>query len=196
MKDTLTDPQEYSDMLEEIYDDWLELSFRLGFPQDALKAGFDVKVIEEIREVIGICERALQNPAAAALQKAHSAYYACKYTSQWIFRIKTGTIQISPGAHALDVDLDTYLERYRNCDWSELTKEHQAFNELARKRHKTLATTYMTPNGMLWIVTSADRTATFLLVPAEYFSLWNKDEDQTCSTPQLDSSDFTDDIAY
>ena len=83
----------------------------------------------------------------------------------------TGQIVATPGALELaeqGVDLLAYLLRHLNGDWGDLCEEDKAENEVSVKNGYRILSSYPTPQGKLWIITEADRSATTFLLPEEY----------------------------
>ena len=83
----------------------------------------------------------------------------------------TGQIVATPGALELaeqGVDLLAYLLRHLNGDWGDLCQEDKSENEFSVKNGYRILSAYTTPQGKLWIITEADRSATTFLLPEEY----------------------------
>ena len=56
-----------------------------------------------------------------------------------------------------------------SCDWGELSEDDVRENELSLQQGFRLLSNYRTAKGQqLWIITEADRSATTVLLPAEY----------------------------
>ena len=90
-----------------------------------------------------------------------------------ITRFALGRTFITPGAEeALQIAGQTaieFLRRHMSCDWGELSDDDVQENELSLKRGFRLLSAYQTGKGQkLWIITEADRSATTVLLPAEY----------------------------
>ena len=84
---------------------------------------------------------------------------------------KTGQIVATPGALELaeqGIDLLAYLLRHLNGDWGDLCQEDKVENEFSVKNGYRILSAYTTPQGKLWIITEADRSATTFLLPEEY----------------------------
>ncbi len=84
-----------------------------------------------------------------------------------------GQTFITPGAEeALQIAGQTaieFLRRHMSCDWGELSDDDVRENELSLKQGFRLLSNYRTAKGQqLWIITEADRSATTVLLPAEY----------------------------
>ena len=84
-----------------------------------------------------------------------------------------GRIVATPGAlalleHANQSPLE-FLSRHLRGDWGDLSQEDKTENELSLKHGFRLLSSYpVTDTDNLWIITEADRSATTLLLPAEY----------------------------
>ena len=90
-----------------------------------------------------------------------------------ITRFALGQTYITPGAEeALMIAGQTaieFLRRHMSCDWGELSDDDIQENELSLKKGFRLLSNYRTGKGQqLWIITEADRSATTVLLPAEY----------------------------
>ena len=82
-----------------------------------------------------------------------------------------GHILATPGAlqmAASGVNLLAYLKRHLNGDWGDLDEHDKGENEQSLDFGYRLLSAYNTPQGRLWIITEADRSATTLLCPNEY----------------------------
>ena len=61
------------------------------------------------------------------------------------------------------------FERYRSCDWGDLSESDQAENEHALKEGERIFAVYnIGDEKKLWIITEWDRSVTTLLLPEEY----------------------------
>jgi len=90
-----------------------------------------------------------------------------------VTRFALGQTFITPGAEeALMIAGQTaieFLRRHMSCDWGELSDDDVQENELSLKKGFRLLSNYRTGKGQqLWIITEADRSATTVLLPAEY----------------------------
>ena len=90
-----------------------------------------------------------------------------------VTRFALGQTYITPGAEeALQIAGQTaieFLRRHMSCDWGELSDDDVQENELSLKEGFRLLSNYRTGKGQqLWIITEADRSATTVLLPAEY----------------------------
>ena len=82
-----------------------------------------------------------------------------------------GRILSTPGALQLaeeGVDLLVFLKRHLTGDWGDLDEHDKAENDFALKNGFRLLSAYNTPQGKLWIITEANRSATTFLLPSEY----------------------------
>lgn len=84
-----------------------------------------------------------------------------------------GRLVITPGAlEALsDHPATTHalLVRHQTGDWSEMAPEDQAENRFSADRALRVFSSYcLADETWLWIITEADRSATTILLPAEY----------------------------
>jgi hypothetical protein len=90
-----------------------------------------------------------------------------------VTRFPLGQTFITPGAEeALQLAGQTALEflrRHMSCDWGDLSDDDARENELSLQQGFRLLSNYRTVKGeQLWIITEADRSATTILLPAEY----------------------------
>lgn len=61
------------------------------------------------------------------------------------------------------------LARHVGCDWGDVASEDWAENDLSLREGFRLLSAYHTESGVkFWIITEADRSATTVLLPAEY----------------------------
>lgn len=62
------------------------------------------------------------------------------------------------------------LNRYKTCDWGEISKEDKVLNDEAITNGDRIFATYIYPadGTKIWIITEADRSATTVLFPDEY----------------------------
>ena len=84
-----------------------------------------------------------------------------------------GQIAATPGALAAleraKQPPTCFLDRHAIGDWGELEQPDVAENEYSMLHGLRLLSSYQTDAGeKLWIITEADRSATSLLLPAEY----------------------------
>jgi hypothetical protein len=80
--------------------------------------------------------------------------------------VTRGAVDAAVGAGVRLVDL---LLRHMSCDWGDLDNHDQAANVHALAAGERLLSNYPLGNGMdIWIITEADRSATTILLPAEY----------------------------
>ena len=84
-----------------------------------------------------------------------------------------GRMVATPGALAAieaadQIPLD-FLVRHARGDWGTICEEDRRENELALKKGFRLMSVYKTNAGAtIWVITEADRSATTILLPAEY----------------------------
>jgi hypothetical protein len=102
------------------------------------------------------------------MRRHHSTYQRPSVT-----RFALGQTYITPGAEeALQIAGQTaieFLRRHMSCDWGELSDDDVQENELSLQKGFRLLSNYRTAKGQqLWIITEADRSATTVLLPAEY----------------------------
>lgn len=84
---------------------------------------------------------------------------------------KLGDIFVTPGALEviLKEDINLALQRHANGDWGEVCKEDWELNDEALELGHRILSVYTSSNGVkFWIITEADRSATTILLPAEY----------------------------
>ena len=60
------------------------------------------------------------------------------------------------------------MERYRSCDWGDLSESDQAENEQALKEGERIFGLYNIGNEKVYIITEWDRSVTTILFPYEY----------------------------
>ncbi len=88
-------------------------------------------------------------------------------------RFSTGQLVATPTALSVLVSLKvspwSLLDRHVRGDWGDLDEHDCRENERALQAGDRLLSAYSLPDGTrLWIITEADRSATTLLLPAEY----------------------------
>ena len=88
-------------------------------------------------------------------------------------RFPLGQILTTPGALAALEQAGQnpahYLARHHAGDWGDLAPEDVRENELSLDRHLRLLSAYTLPtDAKIWIITEADRSATTILLPADY----------------------------
>lgn len=82
-------------------------------------------------------------------------------------KFNPGMIVSTPGALDIESRHDC-LRRHLQGDWGDLCKNDRQENEFSLKNGFRLFSAYETPDGKLWIITEADRSATTMLLPEEY----------------------------
>ena len=60
------------------------------------------------------------------------------------------------------------MEKYRSCDWGDLSESDQAENEHALKEGERIFALYNIGNEKVYIITEWDRSVTTILFPYEY----------------------------
>ncbi|MCS6500741.1 hypothetical protein NYD60_12015 [Burkholderia thailandensis] len=91
-------------------------------------------------------------------------------------RVTLGCVLVSSGAldalNAVHVPLVHFLIRHMRGDWGRLSDEDWQRNERALVTGNYLLSSYILSNGQkIWIHTTCERSATFILLPAEAFRL-------------------------
>lgn len=91
-------------------------------------------------------------------------------------RVSLGCVFISAGAvdalQAVDVPLVHFLIRHLRGDWGRLTDEDWQRNERVLQTGDYLLSSYILSNSQkIWMHTTCERSATFVLLPAEEFRL-------------------------
>jgi len=86
---------------------------------------------------------------------------------------KLGHVVMTPGAAALNVDFAPFLARHSGADWGDLDSFDKRQNDIAVKEGYRILSAYDVPieNGeteRIWIITESDRSATSIILPAEY----------------------------
>lgn len=62
-----------------------------------------------------------------------------------------------------------FLRRHQSGDWGDIAEEDKAENELSVAQGFRILSAYTLPTGVkIWLITEWDRSATTLLLPAEY----------------------------
>jgi hypothetical protein len=91
-------------------------------------------------------------------------------------RVTLGCVFVSSGAldalNAVHVPLVHFLIRHMRGDWGRLSDEDWQRNERALVTGNYLLSSYFLSNGQkIWMHTTCERSATFILLPAEAFQL-------------------------
>ena len=89
-----------------------------------------------------------------------------------IERFPLGCLYITPGAETKLMELrlnpQGFLARHASGDWGDLGAGEKRANEYARGHACRVCSAYQLSDGdQLWVITAADRSATFLLLPDE-----------------------------
>jgi len=81
-----------------------------------------------------------------------------------------GEIAATPGVMNLLTYQEVYmlLARHFMSDWEDITQDDKDTNDQALVSEDRLFSSYVTPNGKVWIITEADRSVTTALLPSEY----------------------------
>lgn len=82
-----------------------------------------------------------------------------------------GQLVITPTAMEAvnEIDYLYALERHGQGDWGDLSPADRTENEFSLKHGFRLLSAYHDRNGVkFWIITEADRSATTILLPADY----------------------------
>ena len=88
-----------------------------------------------------------------------------------------GTCYLTPGINELieqhQLPLPEFLYRHQTGDWSEMSAEDRAENQLSIKEgYRILSAFCFKPNAnvsiKIWVITEADRSSTTVLLPSEY----------------------------
>ena len=62
-----------------------------------------------------------------------------------------------------------YLARHADGDWGDLDEDDMRFNNAALRHGERLLSAYTLPDGTrIYIISEADRSSTFILLPVEY----------------------------
>ena len=61
------------------------------------------------------------------------------------------------------------LQRHVTDDWGDLCEEDKQENEFSLDKYRRIFSAYILKTGVkVWVITEADRSATTILLPAEY----------------------------
>lgn len=87
-------------------------------------------------------------------------------------RFPLGCLYITPGAETklaeLHLNPHGFLARHASGDWGNLGAREKRANEYARRHAHCLYSAYhLSDEDQLWVITAADRSATYLLLPDE-----------------------------
>jgi len=86
--------------------------------------------------------------------------------------VTLGQIVATPGAlaalTAAGVSATSLLERHGRGDWGEVDREDWRANDWSLANGERLLSAYMAVGVVIWIITERDRSATTILLPAEY----------------------------
>lgn len=83
-----------------------------------------------------------------------------------------GQVVATPGAieamEKLNITPWYLLSRHQHGDWGDLDTEDWRANNRALQTGERLFSAYIVQNTKFWVITEADRSATTILLPAEY----------------------------
>jgi hypothetical protein len=79
-----------------------------------------------------------------------------------------GQLLATPGVLQLGIDLWPLILRHARGDWGDLVPEDRAASDRAVRLGGRIFSAYTLPQGRVWIITEADRSATTALLPDEY----------------------------
>jgi hypothetical protein len=79
-----------------------------------------------------------------------------------------GQLLATRGVLELGVDIRELLVRHAHGDWGDLEADDRAANDRAVRFDGRIFSAYTVPQGRVWIITEADRSATTALLPDEY----------------------------
>ncbi len=83
-------------------------------------------------------------------------------------RFPLGRLMATPGVLGLGLDVLLLINRHARGDWGNLSEEDRVANERALVEGDRILSAYVLPQGKVWIITEADRSATTVLLPEEY----------------------------
>jgi len=87
-------------------------------------------------------------------------------------KVPLGAVYVTPGiVETFGEDFAEVLaalRRHENGDWGAVCDEDAAENDSALTFGERILSAYETEHGTIWIITEADRSATTVLLPAEY----------------------------
>ncbi len=89
-------------------------------------------------------------------------------TNQARRQFPLGRLLVTPGVLDLAVDIWPLILRHAPGDWGDLEAEDRASNDRAVRFGGRIFSAYALPQGRVWIITEADRSATTALLPDEY----------------------------
>jgi hypothetical protein len=89
-------------------------------------------------------------------------------TNQTRRQFPLGRLLMTPGVVDLAVDIWPLFLRHAHGDWGDLEAEDRASNDRAVRFGGRIFSAYALPQGRVWIITEADRSATTALLPDEY----------------------------
>jgi hypothetical protein len=89
-------------------------------------------------------------------------------TNQNRTQFPLGQLLATRGVLDLGVDIWALLLRHAHGDWGELEEDDRVANDRAVRFGGRIFSAYTVPQGRVWIITEADRSATTVLLPDEY----------------------------
>ena len=109
-----------------------------------------------------------------------------------------GTIYVTIGVRE-SINNETHrviplIRRHLNQDWGDVCEEDKQSNNQALINGGRLLSSYTLDDETIWIITEADRSATTILLPSEYWAVKGKTQGQNtaknrCFYPKLRLSD-------
>jgi hypothetical protein len=83
-----------------------------------------------------------------------------------------GRLVATPGALAFceehKIELLALVQRHCQGDWGDLTEADKQLNEEAIRLGNRILSSYVFPQGKVWLITEYDRSVTTVLLPEEY----------------------------
>jgi hypothetical protein len=89
-------------------------------------------------------------------------------TNQNRTQFPLGQLLATRGVLKLGVELWPLILRHARGDWGDLEAEDRAANDRAVRFGGRIFSAYTVPQGRVWIITEADRSATTALLPDEH----------------------------
>jgi len=87
-------------------------------------------------------------------------------------RFPLGQVVATPGALALmsrqNIRADALLQRHQAGDWGDICPADAQANEDGLIQGDRLMSVYRRQDGVIWVITEADRSVTTLLLPEDY----------------------------
>jgi len=79
-----------------------------------------------------------------------------------------GQLLATQGVLNLEVHVWPLIVRHARGDWGDIHPEDRTTNDRAVRLGGRIFSAYTLPQGRVWIITEADRSATTVLLPEEY----------------------------